>query len=159
MKAIIIYENFGDAVAAKAALQRCADNAGLVGPWDIRPWRIDMLRFAPTAAEALTEAIDAHLIVFAGRTAQFFAYRLEMWLEHWAKCRRIQEAALAVMGGAEATLDASSAGEPLAAFAKRHQLELISHEDAEFECTPRFTDDSLRYPAARNQTNLSVVGS
>src|SRR5271156_5278076 len=97
MKALVIYDDFVCAEKANAALQHSAQNANVSVQWNIRPWRVDMLKFPPTAEEALTEAIDADLIVFAGRSAQSLPFWLQRWLEHWAKCRRIQDAALAVI--------------------------------------------------------------
>jgi hypothetical protein len=162
MKAIIIYDNFCDAAKARMVLQQCAHNAGLVAPLDIRPWRIDMLKFPPTAAEVLTEAINAHLIVFAGWTAQLSTFRLQMWLEHWAKCRRIEEAAVAVMGSACANLDLSSAGANLAGFAKRHNLDLIIDDAAESKETPRFaacvSGPAVFFNGSRNWPSISVSG-
>src|SRR5271154_5711262 len=67
MKALIIYDDFYSAIKANASLQHSADKADLAVRWNIRPWRVDMLKFPPTADEALTEALDAHLIVLAGQ--------------------------------------------------------------------------------------------
>ena len=72
-----------------------AHRADFAGQWNIRPWRVDLLKFTPTADEALTEALDAHLIVFAGCSAQSLPFWLERWLEQSAKYRRIKDAALA----------------------------------------------------------------
>ncbi len=160
MKAIIIYDNFGNAVKAKAALQRCGHGAGLAAPCDIRPWRIDMLKFPIIAAETLTEAIDAHLLVFAGRTAQLLTSRLQLWLEHWAKCRRIEQAALAVFGGADAALGSSSAGANLAEFAKRHNLDFISYDGAGFVDTPQFAAGPVfvpTLPVFADQSGLHIT--
>src|SRR5271163_4397673 len=96
MKALVIYEDFACAERANAALQYSAQNADVSVQWNIRPWRVDMLKFPPAAEEALTEAMDAHLIVFVGRRAQSLSFWLQDWLEHWAKYRQIKDAALAV---------------------------------------------------------------
>src|SRR5882757_4043633 len=99
MKALIIYDDFDSAFKANATLQHSAQKADCAVQWNIRPWRVDLLKFPPTADEALTEALDAHLIVFAGHSAQSFPVWLERWLEQWAKYRRIKDALLAVVGG------------------------------------------------------------
>src|SRR5580692_4901818 len=96
MKALIIYDNLSSFAKANAALQHSAQNADVNVLWSIRPWRVDMLKFPPTADEALTEAIDAHLIVFAGRCVQSLPFWLQDWLEQWAKYRRVEDAALGV---------------------------------------------------------------
>src|SRR5277367_1867006 len=93
MKALVIYEDFACAEKANTALQHSAQNADVKVQWHIRPWRVDMLKFPPTAEEALTEALDAHLIVFVCRGVQSLPFWLQDWLEHWAKCRQIEDAA------------------------------------------------------------------
>src|SRR5882672_6063426 len=97
MKALIIYDDFDSAFKANATLQHSAQKADCAVQWNIRPWRVDLLKFPPTADEALTEALDAHLIVFAGHSAQSLPFWLERWLEQWAKLRRVKDAALAVV--------------------------------------------------------------
>ncbi|HWY78598.1 MAG TPA: hypothetical protein VN281_23485, partial [Verrucomicrobiae bacterium] len=77
MKALIIYDDFTGAVRAGAALQRATWSANVNADWDIRPWRTDVLRVASAADEALKEAADADLIVFAGSGA----YSLPVWLK------------------------------------------------------------------------------
>jgi hypothetical protein len=85
-----------------------------------------MLKFPPTAGEALTEALDAHLIVFAGRSAQSLPFWLERWLKQWAKYRRIKDAALAVVSaGSSEALSSASAKPDLSQFARRHDLSVI----------------------------------
>src|SRR5271154_5243666 len=123
MKALVIYDDFVCAEKANAALQHSAQNANVRVQWNIRPWRVDMLKFPPTAEEALTEAMDAHLIVFVGRRAQSLPFWLQDWLEHWVKCRQINDAALAVIGAGNA--GGMSSQSDLSQFAKRHGLSLI----------------------------------
>src|SRR5271170_6921362 len=117
MKALVIYDDFVCAAKANAALQHSALNANVRVQWNIRPWRVDMLKFPPTAEEALTEAMDAHLIVFVGRRVQSFPFWLQDWLEHWAKCRLIKDAALAVIG--VGNIEVTSSQSNLSQFAKR----------------------------------------
>jgi hypothetical protein len=122
MKALIIYDDFRSAVKANATLQHSANKADLAVQWNIRPWRTDLLKFPPTADEAL----DAHLIVFAGHSAQSLPFWLERWLEQWAKYRRIKDAALAVViAGSSAALSSASAKPELSRFARRHDLSII----------------------------------
>ena len=104
MKALIIYDDFAKTVKANAALQQSARYSDVSVQWNITLWRVDMLKSPPAAETALTEAIDAHLIVFVGRCAHSPPVWLEHWLEHWAKCRQIENAALAVY--CEASSDA-----------------------------------------------------
>jgi hypothetical protein len=125
MKALIIYKDSEAAVKVNAALQHAIQCPDIRVEWNIRPWRVDMLQFLPAAAEALADATDAHLIVFAGDCARPSFHWLQDWLEQWALHRQIQTAALAVFdtGGAD-KLSRSTAFE-LYQFAKRHGLSII----------------------------------
>ena len=100
MKALIIYDNFVSAARASAMPHHSAQFRSVGVSWNVVPWRLDVMKFPPTAEESLTEAMDAHLIVFAGHFAQWVPSWLQNWLEHWAKCRRIRDAALAVIRAA-----------------------------------------------------------
>jgi hypothetical protein len=126
MKALIIYDDFYSAIKANATLQHSAHKADFAVQWNIRPWRVDLLKFPPTADEALTEALDAHLVVFASHSAQSLPFWLERWLEQWVKHRRIKDAALAVVSvGNSAALSSGSANPDLSQFARRHDLSVI----------------------------------
>jgi hypothetical protein len=130
MKALIIYDDFASAMKVNAALQHSAQNMNFSVQWNIRPWRADMLKFPPTSETALSDATDAHLIVFAGRIAQSLPLWLEHWLEHWAKCRQIEDAALAVYycrGSADAP--SIPATLELSQFATCHGLNFISDDN------------------------------
>ena len=128
IKALLIYDDFASAVKANTALQRVAEQADLTVLWNIRPWCVDVLRLLPAADKALNEALDAHLIVFAGNRAQSNPSWLQRWLEQWAACRSISDAALAVIadGGQQTFSSAVSAG--LTEFARRHKLEIIFND-------------------------------
>jgi len=147
MKALIIYDDFYSAVKANASLQHSAHNADLSVQWNIRPWRVNILKFPPTSDEALTEALDAHLIVFAGHSAQSLTFWLERWLEQWAKYRRIKDAALAVVNaGSPRTFSLASARPDLTHFARRHDLNVI------------FDDDITSIPSSIEDRPSSVEG-
>src|ERR1700677_3691890 len=124
MKALIIYDDFASVMKANSSLQSSAAYPNVNVQWSIRPWRVDMLKFPPTAEEALMDAIDAHLIVFAGRSAHSFPVWLQDWLEHWVKCRQIEGAALAVIGAGNSETPLSPQPD-LTQFARRHGLTVI----------------------------------
>jgi len=125
MKALIIYDDFTSAAKANGALQRSAHHLNTSIKWNVRPWRLDMLNFPPTAEEAIDEAIDAHLIIFAGLNDQHLPAWLIDWLEHWAKCRRIDEAALAVIDGGTKHTTSPLAMTEICQFAERRGLAFI----------------------------------
>jgi hypothetical protein len=125
MKALIIYDELSSFAKANAALQHSAQTTDVNVLWSIRPWRVDMLKFPPTADEALAEAIDAHLIVFAGRRAQSLPFWLQDWLEQWATYRRVEDAALAVMGTGNAEVPSAVTKSDLSQFARHRGLNVI----------------------------------
>jgi len=136
IKALIIYTDFLSAAKANATLECSAKNADFSVRWNIRPWRVDLLKFPSTAEEALTEALDAHLIVFAGRHAQWLPTWLHDWLEHWAKCRWIEQAALAVFGVEQVAKLSTLATLNVQDFAKSHGLTVICDDSSVEEDVP-----------------------
>jgi hypothetical protein len=120
MKALIVYDDATCAATTNAILHQAADRADISVKWDIRPWRLNMLRFPPTAEEAMSDAADAHLIVFAIRNTQSFPTWLMKWLERWAVLRQSPGAALAIIGCG--TAEASVA---MRQFARRFGLSFI----------------------------------
>jgi hypothetical protein len=125
MKALIIYNDFISAARANAALQQSVQNADCAVQWSISPWRVDMLKFPPTSEEALADAADAHLIVFVGDCAEALPFWLQNWLEQWAKCRLVDDVALAVIRDKSADTGLIPTGTKLSHFARRHGLNLI----------------------------------
>jgi hypothetical protein len=147
MKALIIYQDFASAAKANAALQRAAQNSHARVKWNIRPWQVDTLKFLPTAAKALADATDAHLIVFAGGGAQSSSHWLQDWLEQWAGRRQIQTAALAVFDTRNADKLSPAAALDLPQFAKRHGLSIIFDDRGAEEHGPLFPPGFLFDPA------------
>ena len=148
MKALIIYDDFTYAAKVNATLQHLAQNLDFTVQWNTSPWRMDMLKLSQIAEEALTDAADAHLIVFAGHGALSFPFWLRRWVEHWAKCRQIADAALAVF--CEKSADALSMPEilELSHFAARNGLKFIFGDNmvvvqSSTEGRPFFIEDSL----------------
>jgi hypothetical protein len=128
MKALIVYDNFVFAAKANAMLQRVSHRADSAMCWDIRPWRADELKLPHNAELALAEAMDAHLIVFAGEHIQTIPSWMLRWLERWAANRQIKDAALAAIGTqGDYTLSRPAIPE-LSRFAKQHGLSFIFDE-------------------------------
>lgn len=125
MTALIIYDNPASATTAVATLQYAAHRVELNAQWNIKPWRVDVLRFPLAADEALKEATDADLIVFAGPQAYQPPAWLKEWLECWAERRQVEDAALVVMRGGNGGKIASPAAPELSRFALRHGLSFI----------------------------------
>jgi hypothetical protein len=144
MKAFIIYDNFATTLKANAALRHPTRYSDVSVQWNITLWRMDMLKCPPAAETALTEAIDTHLIVFVGRCAQSLPSWLGHWLEHWAKCRLIEDVALAVYceGGHDALSSPTSL--ELSQFALRHGLAVVF-------------DDGLATASSHSEDGLSLI--
>jgi hypothetical protein len=140
MKALIIYQDATDAVKANAALQHATQSPDVHVEWNIRPWRVDMLKFLPAAAEALADAADAHLIVFAGG-ARSSPHWLQDWLEQWAGRRQIQTAALAVIDTGGVDKLSRSVAFDLYQFANRHGLSIIFDDPGWLNMAHHFPQD------------------
>jgi hypothetical protein len=126
MKALIIYDNFAFAARANAMLHEAADRGDAAIRWNIRPWRVDSLNMVNQADEALRDAADTHLIVFAGHRAQSVPSWLLDWLERWVACRQIKDAAFAVIGGRNGEALSMPATPELSRFASQHGLSFIT---------------------------------
>ena len=133
LNAVIIYERFDFAAKAKAMLERAAHETGETTHWSVNPWRVDMLKLPPAAEAARAEAAEAHLIVLAVRQVQSLFPWLADWLERWATCRQVQEAALAVWDGGNTDTLSARATPELLQFAGRHGLSLIFEDSVEQE--------------------------
>jgi len=146
MKVVIIYHDFASAARANSALQRSGQFPDIEVEWNMRPWRLDMLRFPPIASEALLDALDAHLLVFAGSVAQTIPFWLQDWLEDWASQRHIARAALAVLGAERSEFAKTSGVADLQEFARIHGLEVVFDERTSVPADSPLLDGSLLPP-------------
>jgi hypothetical protein len=123
--AIIVYDDFALAAKANSMLWKAVDRTDEAGQWNVKLWRLDLLRLSPSAEQALMEAADAGLIVIAMRRDQFLPIWLAEWLEQWARHRQIHDAALAVYGGGSGDAVSSPLTVELSQFSRRHGLTFI----------------------------------
>jgi hypothetical protein len=126
MKVAIIYDDFDVAIKASATLRQPVNQSGLAIEWHISPWRAGILKFPPVATEALMDAAEAHLIVFAGTCARPIPAWLLNWLERWVTLRQVKDAVLAVISADGTGSFLLSASSDVARFARRHGLDYIS---------------------------------
>ncbi|HSY43594.1 MAG TPA: hypothetical protein VK811_06750 [Candidatus Acidoferrum sp.] len=105
---MVIYENFPVAMQATSALREIAAGLSVELDWHIEVWRLDMLKFPPTAEKALDEAEPAHLVLIANLAVASLPVWLKNWLERWASLRQIRHAALAILH--DETIGDSSVG-------------------------------------------------
>jgi hypothetical protein len=131
LNAVIIYDKCDFAANANAMLEGAAHWTDETMHWSVKPWRVDVLELAPAAEAALADAVEAHLIVLAMREVGSFLPRLMEWLEGWVTRRQIQEAALAIWGGAHNPRDQATL--ELTQFAGQHGLSLIFDNSAPVE--------------------------
>ena len=130
MKALIIYQNIASAAKVSSVLQHAAQHTDASIQWIIKPWQVDLLKFPPGALEALEDAADTHLIVFAGGIKHSLPFWLQHWLEQWTQRRQIENAALAVFCEGIADVLPISATLELSCFAACHGLDFIFDERA-----------------------------
>jgi hypothetical protein len=127
LKAAVIYDDFDFAARTAALLERAAIRSAEAMKWDVKPWRLDLLKPSSLAEAALDETLDADLIVVALCKAHRLPDELLEWLEHWAAHRQIVDAAVLVLGPEE-TAGPRSSGNRLREFAEwRGLLFLGSH--------------------------------
>jgi hypothetical protein len=124
LKAAVIYDDFDFATRAAALLERVAIRADEAMKWDVKPWRLDVLKTSSLANAALGETADADLIVVALRKTPSLADELIGWLESWAMKRQTVDAAVMVLCPEE-----NAASTPLwrelKEFAERHGLPFL----------------------------------
>ena len=124
LKAAVIYDDFDFAARAAALLERVAIRADEAMKWEVKPWRLDMLKQSSLADAALDETTDADLIVVALRKTPSLPDELMGWLERWAMKRQTEDAAMMVLCPEE-----NAASTPLwrelKEFAERHGLPFL----------------------------------
>jgi hypothetical protein len=125
MKALIIYDNVESALNANNLLRNAAHRTDARFNWKINLLRVNMLRFQSVASEALGEALDTDLIVFAIRRTPSLPVWLVNWLEQWAALRHTPAAALAVIRDSDAKEFLAQAIVDLYQFARRYGLTII----------------------------------
>ena len=153
MNAVIIYDDLNVAAKAKAALERAAFRADEALLWTVEFWRLDMLILPPVTEAVLAKAAEAHLIMLAVRQAQLLPAWLLDWLERWATCREVQDAALALLEGG--TGNALSAPPPpqMSRLAERYGLGLI------FGDVRPTADDSVVLARGLGQCEVSATSA
>ncbi len=138
LKATVIYDDFDFATRAAALLERVAVRVHEAMKWDVKPWRLDVLKQSSLAEAAVAEAADADLIVFALSRTPSPPAELKVWLEHWKTRRQIEDAAVMVLSPAEHTA-ATPLWLELKQFAGRYGLAFLSSHDV------RENGDSMQF--------------
>jgi hypothetical protein len=121
LKAAIIYDDFEFAARTAALLEHAAVRSDETTQWDIKPWRLDLLRPSALGDAALAETADADLVVIALGRTHLPPDSLLNWLERWAERRMVPNAALMVLCPEE-TAGPMSSWERLKEFAGRQGL-------------------------------------
>jgi hypothetical protein len=142
MKALILHDDFTSAAKAEATLQRAITRADVAVRWTVNSVPINALRQPAAAERILVEALDAHLIVFAGKCAQLLPLCVYQWLEQWVDMRRVPDAGLAVMDN-ERQFSFGDVAREVSPLASKHQLTFIIDESA----------------APANRAKLSICGT
>ena len=124
LKAAVIYDDFDFAARAAALLERVAIRADEAMKWDVKPWRLDVLKTSSLADAALDETADADLIVVALRRTPSLPDELRGWLESWAMKRQTVDAAVMVLC-TEENATSTPLWRELKEFAERHGLPFL----------------------------------
>jgi hypothetical protein len=133
MNAVIIYDDAALAAKANAMLHHAAQRAWEGLQVHVRPWRMEMLNLPIAAGVALTEAIDAHLILFSLRPPWLLPVWLQTWLEQWAARRQVQDAALAIWGGRLRGSLSAEVPPEIVKFAAHHGLNCVIGDEGATE--------------------------
>ena len=136
LNAILLYDQFDSAASAKISLQHCAASAGEDVKWSVRPWRLDLLEQPPAAQDALDEALSADLILVVTARQLDVPEWLREWLSLWAACRKVPEAALAVLCISPKGRSAPALVVELRDCARRHGLNFVSNLDQREPAVP-----------------------
>jgi hypothetical protein len=135
MKALIVYADIASAANANAKLRHVGGRAGVRVRWIVKCWQVNAMREPVPFENALIDAADAHLILFAERHSRFIPSWICDWLKRWAVLRQIQDAALAVIGdGTSLTLPVNS---ELILLAEQLGLNFITGNGATVKDVPR----------------------
>ncbi len=138
LKATVIYDDFDFATRAAALLERVALRVHEAMKWDVKPWRLDVLKQSSLAEVAGAEAADADLIVFALSKTHSPPQELTVWLEDWEAHRQIENPAVMVLiPGEHAAV--TPLWHELKQFAARHGLAFLSSHDV------RDNGDSMQF--------------
>lgn len=129
MKALILHDDFTLAAKVEGTLQRAITRADTGVRWTVNSVPIDALVRPAAAERILVEALDVHLIVFAGNYIQLLPQWVFQWLDQWADMRSVPDAGLAVMDNKPQSTFGDVAPE-LSRFASKHQLTFINDEIA-----------------------------
>jgi hypothetical protein len=97
LKAVIIYDDFDSAAHTTALLERVARRADEAIKWDLKPWRLEVLKQPTLAALTVAVAANADLIVLALNHPHPPPAELRDWLTSWAKHRRTEDAAVVAL--------------------------------------------------------------
>ena len=121
LKVFLLYDDFELARRAKLRLDAAAARCGEV-QYQVTPWRSDLLEQPAWADAALAEALDADLMLLALGHTVFLPPALQRWLEVWATCRTVPDAAAGLLVPAKTSHATLLLGSELESFARRHGL-------------------------------------
>jgi hypothetical protein len=127
-KAVIIYDDFDSATRAIALLERVALRADEAIKWDIKPWRLDVLKQPTLAALTVAVAANADLIVLALNRIYSTPVELLDWLKNWAEHRRIEDAAVLALSADKSHMQSTCWNE-IKAFTEERDLTFIDNHN------------------------------
>jgi hypothetical protein len=126
LKAVIIYDDFDSAAHATALLERVARRTDEAIKWDLKPWRLEVLKQPTLAALTVAVAANADLIVLALNHPHPPLAELRDWLTSWAKHRRTGDAAVVALCP-EKSHPQSAFQDEIKAFAEAYNLTYLGN--------------------------------
>ena len=121
LNAAIIYDDLDFAARTAALLERAAIRSDEFVQWDVKPWRLDLLKPSSLADAALAETAGVDLMVIALVKTHVLPDTLLDWLEDWAERREVRDAGVMVLCPEE-TAGPRSSWEQLKEFAELRRL-------------------------------------
>ncbi|MCS7089826.1 MAG: hypothetical protein RMN51_01060 [Verrucomicrobiota bacterium] len=132
IKAFLLYDDAAWASMAKVLLEQVVQQCEESGV-SVIPWRADLLSPTGFADAALAEALDAPLMVIALARTGFLPMKLLDWLEVWAGCRTVPDAAMGLITSSNLRVSAPLIRSELEALAHRHGISWLGALEADAE--------------------------
>jgi hypothetical protein len=86
----------------------------------------------------MADALDADMLVFAGRCVRLVPLWLEDWLEEWVQQRRVRDVVVVIISDVSQGESAAAGNCPVSEFAKRRGLEIVYSSEAGISLSPTY---------------------
>jgi hypothetical protein len=129
LKAVIICNDTVFAAEAVALLRKVGAHGDLMVAWDIKCWPLNALSDSALGTNALSDSLDAHLIVLPATRARLVPPRVSKWLRTWAEQRLVPDAALGFLRERGDSRSLQTLSSELKAIVQQHGVKMVIGED------------------------------